>query len=242
MKHLSRREFAALTVAGAAMSRVVSPLARGLTPGAATVTAAEIAERIKKHIGVAWTTDGVDTFKAGDSSMVVTGVVTTSMATLDVLQQAVRAGANLIITSQPTFYSRADAPPAGRGAGVAAGAAAGAGRGQGARGGGAPAQAPPPSPATQFGPGTGASAAMPPAPALLCRRRSCRRWTRVGRRGGRSTAGHAESGLRRQDGVHRKEQAHHLPTQRAFGSRPQPESGTVAGIANLMGWTKVQSR
>jgi putative NIF3 family GTP cyclohydrolase 1 type 2 len=45
-------------------------------------------------------------------------VVTTSMATLGVLQQAVKTGANVIITAQPTFYSRADArnPSAGRGA------------------------------------------------------------------------------------------------------------------------------
>jgi putative NIF3 family GTP cyclohydrolase 1 type 2 len=163
MKHISRREFAALTVAGTAMSRVVSPFARGLTPAAAALTAAEIVDRIKKKIGADWTTDGVDTFKAGDPSTPVTGVVVTSMATLDVLQQAVRAGANLIITAQPTFYSRADAPPAGRGLGAGA-AGAGAGRGPAGRG-AAPAE-PPPSPATQFGPGTGASAAMPPTPTL----------------------------------------------------------------------------
>ena len=41
------------------------------------------------------------------------GVVTTSMATLAVLQQGVKAGANLFVTAQPTFYSRNDAsaPP-----------------------------------------------------------------------------------------------------------------------------------
>jgi putative NIF3 family GTP cyclohydrolase 1 type 2 len=35
-------------------------------------------------------------------------VVTTGMATMDVLRQAVTAGANLVITAEPTFYSRAD--------------------------------------------------------------------------------------------------------------------------------------
>jgi hypothetical protein len=84
------------------------------------------------------------------------------MATLDVLQKAVQAGANLIITAAPTFYSRADlSTPAGRGGG-----AAGAGRGQAPRGGGAAAAAPAPSPATVSGPGTGASAPMPPAPTM----------------------------------------------------------------------------
>ena len=50
----------------------------------------------------------------------VTGVVTTAMATLAVLQQAVKAGANVVITSQPTFYAKADTrtPPAPRGPAV----------------------------------------------------------------------------------------------------------------------------
>ena len=72
------------------------------------MTAQEIVDRVKKNIGVDWSSDDVDTFKAGDPSTVVTGVVTTSMATLDVLQKAVQAGANLVITAAPTFYSKAD--------------------------------------------------------------------------------------------------------------------------------------
>ena len=83
------------------------------------MTAQEIVERVKKNIGVDWSTDDVDTFKIGDPSTVVTGVVTTSMATLDVLQKAVQAGANFVITAAPTFYSRADlSTPAGRGFGA----------------------------------------------------------------------------------------------------------------------------
>jgi putative NIF3 family GTP cyclohydrolase 1 type 2 len=61
----------------------------------------------------------VDTIKAGDPATMVSGVVTTAMASLSVLRRAVDAGANLIITSEPTFYARSDArtPPAGRGGG-----------------------------------------------------------------------------------------------------------------------------
>ena len=146
-----------MTAAGA----VVTPFVRinGVTHAATAVTAQEIVDRIRKNIGVEWGSDDVDTFKAGDPSTVVTGIVTTSMATLDVLQKAVQTGANLIITAAPTFYSRADlATPAGRGAG--------AGRGQAPPRGGGSAAAPAPSPATVSGPGTGASAPMPPAPAL----------------------------------------------------------------------------
>lgn len=160
MKAISRRDFVAMTAAGA----VVTPFVRSgdVTGAAPPVTAQDIVDRIKANIGVEWRDDGVDAFKAGDPSTVVTGVVTTSMATLDVLQKAVQAGANLIITASPTFYSRADlANPAGRGAG-----AGGAARGQGPGRGGTSGAAPPPSPATVSGPGTGASAPMPPTPAM----------------------------------------------------------------------------
>lgn len=159
---MSRRDFVALTAAGA----VATPFLLDDTWARAgtAVTAQDIVDRVKKNVGVDWGADDVDTFKAGDPSTIVTGVVTTSMATLDVLQRAVQAGANLIITAAPTFYSKADlSQPAGRGFGVG-----GAGRGgppAGGRGGG-PGATPPPSPAMISGPGTGASAPMPPTPAL----------------------------------------------------------------------------
>ena len=103
MAHLSRREFAAL-VAAAPFS------CAGKIAAAATITAEEIIERIKKNIGVAWRPDSVDTVKAGNLSIIATGIVTTSMATIAVLQQSVNAGANLVITGQPTFYGKADLP------------------------------------------------------------------------------------------------------------------------------------
>ncbi|MCC6990004.1 MAG: Nif3-like dinuclear metal center hexameric protein [Acidobacteria bacterium] len=96
-------------------------MAAALAGGSAPITAQDVVDRIKKGIGVDWIADGDDTFKIGDPSTVVAGVVTTSMATLDVLQKAVQAGANLVITASPTFYSRADVSDpgaAGRGAGA----------------------------------------------------------------------------------------------------------------------------
>lgn len=158
MSGISRREFVALTATGAVATPFL--LDDALRAGA-PLTAQAIVDRVKQTIGVDWSADEVDTFKAGDPSTIVTGVVTTSMATLDVLQKAVQAGANFVITAAPTFYSRADlSAPAGRGFG-----AGGVGRGQPPRGGG-PGGPPPPSPSTVSGPGTGASAPMPPAPAL----------------------------------------------------------------------------
>jgi putative NIF3 family GTP cyclohydrolase 1 type 2 len=80
------------------------------------VTAKEVADRIRKNIGVDWKPNTVDTFKAGDPSSAVTRIVTTSLASLDVLHRAVKSGANLIITCEPTFYSKADSatPPVRR--------------------------------------------------------------------------------------------------------------------------------
>jgi putative NIF3 family GTP cyclohydrolase 1 type 2 len=117
MTGISRRDFVALTAAAAVVTPLI--LRDGGARASAAVTAQEIVDRVKKQIGVDWGSDDIDTFKAGDPSTIVTGVVTTSMATLDVLQQAVQAGANLIITAAPTFYSKADlSAPAGRGPGA----------------------------------------------------------------------------------------------------------------------------
>jgi putative NIF3 family GTP cyclohydrolase 1 type 2 len=118
MTRVSRRQFVRLSAAGAvAVPLVHSPIGAH----AATVTAQDIVDRIRQSVGVQWRSETVDTFKAGDPSTVVTGVATTSLATIDVMRRAVKAGANMIITSGPTFYSRADrpTPPAGRGRGAA---------------------------------------------------------------------------------------------------------------------------
>jgi putative NIF3 family GTP cyclohydrolase 1 type 2 len=163
MTAISRRDFVA-AVAAAGPFGLNHELARPRNSATREVgvTAQEIVDRIKKNIGVDWSTDDVDTFKAGDPSTVVTGVVTTSMATLDVLQKAVKAGANFVITAAPTFYTRADlSTPAGRGVGPG-----GPGRGQAPGRGAGPGGGAGASPATASGPGTGASAPMPAAPPM----------------------------------------------------------------------------
>ena len=114
MGDISRREFTALAIAAAA-----APLASTAPLSAADpLSAAALFDRIKRNIGAEWKADSVDGVKAGDPSAVARGIATTSMATLAVLQQAVKAGVNIVITAQPTFYSRADAPtpPPSRGA------------------------------------------------------------------------------------------------------------------------------
>lgn len=76
-------------------------------------TAREIAAAIQEHIGIAWSAETVDTFKAGNPDSPVTGIAVTMMATLDVLQRAVANGDNLVITHEPTFYNHAQDKPEG---------------------------------------------------------------------------------------------------------------------------------
>jgi putative NIF3 family GTP cyclohydrolase 1 type 2 len=72
------------------------------------LTARDVVERIKQNIGVPWAEQTVDTFKDGDPATPVTGIAVTMMATLDVLQRAAAAGANLVLTHEPTFYDHQD--------------------------------------------------------------------------------------------------------------------------------------
>mgnify|MGYP001811006643 CR=1 FL=1 len=52
--------------------------------------------------------DTVDTIKIGDPEMTVTGIATCFTATPEAIREAVRLGANLIITHEPTFYDHRD--------------------------------------------------------------------------------------------------------------------------------------
>jgi putative NIF3 family GTP cyclohydrolase 1 type 2 len=113
MPEISRRKFVALT----ATSIAAAPLALRASALGGAVTAQHVVDRIQKNLGIDWKPDTVDTFKAGDPATVVTGIVTTALASLDVLGRAVKAGANLIVTCEPTFYTHGDspAPPVRRG-------------------------------------------------------------------------------------------------------------------------------
>lgn len=49
-----------------------------------------------------------DVLASGNEEMEVTGIVTTFMATVDVIKEAIAIGANLIITHEPTYYTGMD--------------------------------------------------------------------------------------------------------------------------------------
>ncbi len=72
------------------------------------MTITEVVEQMKEHLTCDWSTETVDTFKAGDPGQEVTGIACTFMATVDVLKQAAELGCNLIVTHEPTYYNHLD--------------------------------------------------------------------------------------------------------------------------------------
>ena len=99
---ISRRNF---IITGSAL--LAAPLAQA-QPTPAHLTAGQLVERIRNQVGVPWRAETVDRILAGDANTVVRGVAVTMMATLDVLERAVAAGKNMIITHEPTFYVHQD--------------------------------------------------------------------------------------------------------------------------------------
>jgi putative NIF3 family GTP cyclohydrolase 1 type 2 len=99
----SRREFSAAVpalIAGAATSAFAQT---------GRLTAGQVVDRIKEHLGAPWRGGPTDTFKIGDEQTPVTGIATTVMSTFDVLKRAAAAGRNMVITHEPTFWVGNDA-------------------------------------------------------------------------------------------------------------------------------------
>lgn len=71
-------------------------------------TVQQIIDTILKDIPGAPFSETVDTIKTGDPSQEVTGIITTFLASSEVLQRAVELGANFVITHEPTFYNHLD--------------------------------------------------------------------------------------------------------------------------------------
>jgi putative NIF3 family GTP cyclohydrolase 1 type 2 len=71
-------------------------------------TIQDVIDTILAAIPGSFTTDTVDTVKAGDPAQPVTGIITTFLASQAVLKKAVELGANFVITHEPTFYNHLD--------------------------------------------------------------------------------------------------------------------------------------
>lgn len=112
---VSRRGFA-LMAGGFAVGRAT-------LYGATGPSANDVVKQIREHLGGDWPETGLDGFKVGNPETEVRGIATTAMATMDVLRQASKAGLNLIVTHEPTFFGIRDGAPsppnaAGRGVGA----------------------------------------------------------------------------------------------------------------------------
>lgn len=108
---LPRRDFLASVAVtlGAAMVpswSVANPVGSHAVQSKLTIQ--QVIDLILKEIPGAPFNQTVDTIKSGDGQQVVTGIVTTMFATIDVIRQAASAGANFIIAHEPTFYNHAD--------------------------------------------------------------------------------------------------------------------------------------
>lgn len=101
---LSRRRFCQLAGGGLLLAPT---FLRGQS-SSGTLTAREVVARIRKHVGVPWRTPTADDFKIGDPDAPITGITTTFMSTLDLLQRSAAAGNNFVISHEPTFWSAAD--------------------------------------------------------------------------------------------------------------------------------------
>jgi putative NIF3 family GTP cyclohydrolase 1 type 2 len=108
-KDISRRKFVKLSGVGAASLGAGLLLPKFSHSAPANITAGEIMARIKENLHNPWKTPTVDTIKgAGTNDIIVTGISTSFMATLEVLERSVKAGSNFILVHEPTFWTNLD--------------------------------------------------------------------------------------------------------------------------------------
>jgi hypothetical protein len=72
------------------------------------LTIKNVMDMILKEIPGAPFKETVDTIKSGSADNQLTGIVTTMFATVEVINQAIKLGANFIIAHEPTFFNHTD--------------------------------------------------------------------------------------------------------------------------------------
>lgn len=102
---LTRRAFGIGALAAAGHAFAQRPA------GTTAITPASIVARIQAECarqGISWLSSTVDTFKIGPTDSPVSGIISTFMATLPVMEQAVEKKANFIVSHEPVFYGHFD--------------------------------------------------------------------------------------------------------------------------------------
>ncbi|MDH3711340.1 MAG: Nif3-like dinuclear metal center hexameric protein [Cyclobacteriaceae bacterium] len=107
---LPRRDFMSKSAALAALSIYSWPqwLQGASTQLSPNPTIKEIVDAIVSIVPGGEITETVDTFKSGDPGQICSGIVSTFLATAEVIQKTADLGANLIITHEPTYYNHLD--------------------------------------------------------------------------------------------------------------------------------------
>jgi len=104
-----RRDFIGNIVKAGAAGAMTSPLLGHFTLNE-TMTVSQVIDRIIAEVPGGKLNESVDTLKSGSGDKVVTGIVTTTFATVKVIQAAAKINANFIIAHEPTFYNHTDDP------------------------------------------------------------------------------------------------------------------------------------
>jgi putative NIF3 family GTP cyclohydrolase 1 type 2 len=104
----TRRNFLAASVKTTGLLAAVPSFAFAFDMAPQKLTVQNVIDIIMKDLGGVIASGSVDTIKAGKPDTVVTGIVCTMFATIDIIAQAKKLGANFIIAHEPTFYNHTD--------------------------------------------------------------------------------------------------------------------------------------
>src|SRR5436190_1258403 len=108
-KNKTRRQFLNSMVGVTGITALAQPKIYGRTSAANdAITVQQVIDLFIKEVPGAPFPKTVDTLKSGDPNQVVTGIVTTMFATVEVIRKAASQGANFIIAHEPTFYNHND--------------------------------------------------------------------------------------------------------------------------------------
>jgi putative NIF3 family GTP cyclohydrolase 1 type 2 len=102
-----RRDFLGNIVKAGTAGLLVAPVIQKIPPEK-FLTVSEIIDLILKEVPGGKLPETVDTIKAGNGDLLVSGIVTTMFATVKVIEEAARLKANFIIAHEPTFYNHTD--------------------------------------------------------------------------------------------------------------------------------------
>lgn len=106
LQNPTRREIAA---GAAALTASLAAASAHAQATGRTLLAGEIVDRVKSHLGIPWNAASYrDTYKIGGPDTPVKGIATSFGTNLRVMQLSNRAGLNMIVTHEPTFWSDPD--------------------------------------------------------------------------------------------------------------------------------------